>query len=102
LHDFYNTLFNLRTNNPALRAGDPEAKTERLTASDNRHIFAFLRNDGEQQVLVILNFSCTGASFSLDSINGKFRDIFSCKEMEFSNEKSFQLNSWEYLVFERL
>jgi len=102
LHDFYRTLLNLHTNNPALRAGDPETKTEKLTPSDNQHIFAFLRKDGEQQVLVILNFSCTSASFLLDSINGKFRDVFSFKEMEFSNKKSFQLNSWEYLVFERL
>jgi len=102
LHDFYKTLLNLHTNNPALRAGDPETKTEKLTPSDNQHIFAFLRKDGEQQVLVILNFSCTSASFLLDSINGKFRDVFSFKEMEFSNKKSFQLNSWEYLVFERL
>jgi len=102
LHDFYRTLLNLHTNNPALRAGDPETKTEKLTPSDNQHIFAFLRKDGERQVLVILNFSCTSASFLLDSINGKFRDVFSFKEMEFSNKKSFQLNSWEYLVFERL
>jgi len=102
LHDFYKTLLNLHTNNPALRAGDPGTKTEKLTPSDNQHIFAFLRKDGEQQVLVILNFSCTSASFLLDSINGKFRDVFSFKEMEFSNKKSFQLNSWEYLVFERL
>jgi len=102
LHDFYKTLLNLRTSNPALRAGDPETKTEKLTTSDNQHIFAFSRKDGDQQVLVILNFSCSGASFSLDSINGKFRDVFSCREMEFSNEKNFQLNPWEYLVFERL
>ena len=102
LHDFYKTLLNLGKSNPALRAGDPETKTEKLMASDNQHIFAFLRKDGEQQVLVILNFSCASASFSVNSINGKFRDVFSRTEMDFSNEKSFQLNSWEYLVFERL
>jgi len=102
LHDFYKTLLNLRTSNPALRAGDPETKTEKLTTSDNQHIFAFLRKDRGQQVLVILNFSCTSASFSVNSINGKFRDVFSRTEMDFSNEKSFQLNPWEYRVFERL
>ena len=102
LHHFYKTLLNLRISNPALRAGDPETKTEKLTASDNQHIFAFLRKDRGQQVLVILNFSCTSASFSVNSINGKFRDVFSRTEMDFSNEKSFQLNSWEYRVFERL
>ena len=28
LHDFYKTLLNLHSNNPALRAGDPEPKSK--------------------------------------------------------------------------
>ena len=102
LHDFYKTLLNLHSNNPALRAGDQEAKTEKVKTSDDQHIFAFLRKNGEKEVLVILNFSNSEVSFSLDSVNGKFREIFSCAEREFSNNKSFQMNSWEYLVFEKL
>jgi len=102
LHDFYNRLLNLHSGNPALRAGDPGAKTEKVKTSDDQHIFAFLRKNGETEVLVILNFSNNDASFSLYPMNGKFREIFSCAEWEFSNNRSFQMNSWEYLVFEKL
>jgi glycosidase len=102
LHDFYKTLLNLHSNNSALRAGDPGVKTEKVKTSEDQHIFAFLRRNGEKEVLMILNFSNNDISFSLDSVNGRFREIFSCAEWEFSNYKSFQMNSWEYLVFERL
>jgi glycosidase len=102
LHDFYNRLLNLHSANPALHAGDPEAKTEKIKTSEDQHLFAFLRRNGEKEVLVILNFSNSVVSFSSDSVKGKFREIFSCAEREFSNDKSFQMNSWEYLVFEKL
>ena len=101
LHGFYKTLLNLHSNNPALRAGDKGAKTEKITTSDDKHIIAFLRKNGDSEVLVVLNFSNSDVNFSLDSMNGKFREIFSCAEREFSNDKSFQMNSWEYLVFEK-
>ncbi len=99
LHDFYKTLLNLHSNNPALRAGDEAAKTEKVKTSDDQHIFAFLRKNGDKEVLVILNFSNSDVSFSLDSITGKFREIFSCAEKDFSSNKICQMNSWEYLVF---
>jgi len=100
LHDFYKTLLGLHTTNPALRAGDPETKTERLQAGDKQAIFAFRRKNGEKEVLVILNFSNGSVSFFLDSVNGKFREVFSGAEREFSNNENFQMNSWDYLVFE--
>ena len=102
LHGFYKTLLNLHSNSPALIAGDQEAKTEKVKTSEDQRIFAFLRKNGEKEVLVILNFSNNEVSFSLDPVNGKFREIFSCAEREFSNNESFHMNSWEYLVFEKL
>jgi glycosidase len=101
LHDFYKTLLNLHSNNPALRAGDPETKTEKIKTSNDQHILTFLRRNEEKEVLVILNFSNSDVSFSLDSINGKFREVFSCAEKDLSSNKSFQMNPWEYLVFEK-
>jgi glycosidase len=101
LHDFYKTLLNLHSNNPALRAGDPETKTEKIKTSNDQHILTFLRKNEEKEVLVILNFSNSDVSFSLDSINGKFREVFSCAEKDLSSNKSFQMNPWEYLVFEK-
>ena len=36
LHDFYKVLLNLKTNNPALRSGDPTVQTFRIKTSDPR------------------------------------------------------------------
>ncbi len=102
LHDFYKALLNLHAGNPALRAGDPKVKTERLNAGDHLPIFAFLRKGGEKEVLIILNFSNSRAGFSIDSVSGKFREIFLCQEKDFSTNKNVEVNAWEYLVFEKL
>jgi len=102
LHDFYKALLNLHASNPALRAGDPEVKTERLNPGDNLPVFAFLRKSGEKEVLIILNFSNHHAGFSMDSVNGKFREIFRCQERDFSNNKNIEVKGWEYLVFEKI
>jgi hypothetical protein len=37
LQDFYKTLLNLHSDHPALRAGDNEVKTYRLTTTDDAH-----------------------------------------------------------------
>jgi len=101
LHDFYKTLLNLHASNPALRAGDAAATTERLKAPENLSILAFLRRRGKKEVLVILNFSKDKASFSLGAVNAKFKEIFTCRQRDLSNEKDFEMNPWEYLVFEK-
>jgi glycosidase len=101
LHDFYKTLLNLHASNPALRAGDAAATTERLKAPENLSILAFLRRRGKKEVLVILNFSKDKASFSLGAVNAKFKEIFTCRQRDLSTEKDFEMNPWEYLVFEK-
>ena len=57
LHDFYKVLLNLKTNNPALRSGDPTVQTFRIKTSDPKNIFAYLRKSGSREVLVVLNLS---------------------------------------------
>ena len=101
LHDFYKALLHLHATNPALRAGEPRSTTQVVNTSKD-HVFAYLRKNGEHEVIVILNFSKGSANFNLDSINGKFREVLSGTDSEFANNKNFQMNSWECLVFERL
>ncbi len=102
LHDFYKTLLNLHSNNPALRAGDPDSKTQRIKMSDEQYVFAYLRTNGEHKVLVVLNFSSNNVSFSISEINGKFKEVFSSADRDFSSDKDFQIRGWEYFVFEKL
>ncbi|MFI5186632.1 MAG: alpha-amylase family glycosyl hydrolase [Chitinophagales bacterium] len=101
LHDFYKTLLNLHSINPSLRAGDPESKTERLKTSDDQHIIAYLRKNGNDEVLVMLNLSNSTIEFSLSEIPGRFKEVFSGIERDFSVNKNFKMKKWEYLVFEK-
>jgi glycosidase len=102
LHDFYKTLLNLHTNNPALRAGDPESETVRVKTSNDDHVFAYLRKNGNDEILVILNLSNISLGFSINDITGKFKEVFSSLEKDFSTDKIFGMKAWEFLLFEKL
>jgi alpha-amylase len=102
LHDFYKTLLSLHSNNPAIRAGDPESKTIRIKTNDDKHVFAYLRKNGHHEVLVILNLSNLDLSFSInDELSGKFKEVFSAVQKDLSKDKNFKMKAWDYLVFEK-
>ena len=104
LHDFYKVLLNLKTNNPALRSGDPTVQTFSIKTSDPKNIFAYLRKSGSREVLVVLNLSKQkDLHFDiLDSIvTGTFRNAFSGSANDFTTEKSFEMQGWEYLVYDK-
>jgi alpha-amylase len=104
LHDFYKTLLNLHASNPALRAGDPLAITHRVKTSDDASIFAFLRKNGDREVLVILNLSYnSGLHISIEdpAVKGVFKKVFSGGVHNFDVERKFDMQAWEYLVLEK-
>jgi len=103
LHDFYKTLLNLHSSNSALRAGDLQATTIRIKTSDDDYVFAYLRKNRHDEVLVILNFSNREIHFSINhEINGIFREIFTADEMRPAAGKDFRIKPWEYLLFEKI
>jgi glycosidase len=64
LHDFYKALLLIRKRNPALRAGDDRVSAHRLHTPWDDRCFAFVRQAGSDQVLVLLNFSADPLSVS--------------------------------------
>lgn len=104
LHDFYKALLQLKASHPALRAGDPAAKTIRLSTTDPGHVLAYLRKNGEKEVLVVLNLSAErDLHFEIPDprVSGIYRNIFSGAANDFSGEKSFEMQPWEFLVYEK-
>lgn len=102
LHDFYKALLNLHSNNPALRGGDPDVATFKLTTSADDKIFAYLRKKGNDEVLVVLNFSSAGnLRFDIldDHLKGTFKNAFTDTPNDFSSGKSFEMQPYEYLVY---
>ncbi len=101
LHDFYKTLFNLKNQNPALRAGDPEVTTYRVSTTDEKHAFVFLRKNKEREILVGINMSYTPhLDFEITdpNVKGTFKDVFTGNP---ASHLRHSLKAWEYFVWEK-
>ncbi len=103
LHDFYKTLLSLKKNNVALRAGDAAVTTHLLSTTADKNILAFIRKNGNSEVLVLINFSKEKISFNTNDTNltGKYTNVFNKEEKDFTAVKSFEMQPWSYEVFEK-
>jgi len=100
--DFYKTLLNLKSSNPALRGGDPAASTQLLNTTANDKILAYLRKNGEYEVLVVLNMSKDPVEFSIeDNLSGTFTNVFDGSKRDFNQGKNFHFQVSDYVVFEK-
>lgn len=103
LNDFYKTLLSLKKNNVALRAGDSAVTTYLLTTDADKNILAYLRKNGNSEVLVLLNFSKEKIRFEVKDahVTGHYNNVFSKTDNDFTSEKYFEMQPWEYLVYEK-
>lgn len=104
LNDFYKTLLNLHRSHPALRAGDPSVQTFRIKTTDSKNVFAYLRKKNNKEVLVVLNLSIQNKlRFDIidENVTGVFRNSFSGAANDFTKEISFEMQGWEFLVYEK-
>jgi glycosidase len=102
LHDFYKTLLNLRKQNPAFRTADTTIKTIRVKTTADKNVFAFLRQQSEDKVLVILNFSSTSKlkiGISSRAIKGTYISVFSGFDVDINENTFFEMQAWEYRVY---
>ena len=103
LQDFYKTLLNLKSRNSALRGGDSAVKTYLLKTSANDKILAYVRKNGKDEVLTVLNFSKEAVSFTIDdeNLSGKFTSVFDQTKRDFSENNKFTLTVGAFAVFEK-
>ena len=104
LHDFYKTLLDLHSHNPALRAGDPSVQTFRIKTSNDQQVFAYLRKKDLREVVVLLNLSSQKDPDLIimdEKVDGSFKNIFSGTVNDFSTKRKMEMEGWEYLVFEK-
>jgi alpha-amylase len=103
LNDFYSTLLHLRKRNMALRAGNPSVKTYRLSIHVNEKVFAFLRRQAGQEVLVILNLSRDAISYSITDpiVKGIFKNSFTGEMINIDENRQWEMQAWDFRVFEK-
>lgn len=100
LADFYKTLLNLKSTNPALRGGDPAVTTYLLNTTANDKILAYIKKNGKDEVLVVLNLSKEPVNFSIvdDHVSGSFKNIFDGATKDISANKDFTFKVSDFAV----
>ncbi|KFC20594.1 alpha-amylase family glycosyl hydrolase [Chryseobacterium sp. FH1] len=103
MEDFYKILLNLKSENPALRGGDPAVTTFWVNTTANDKILAYLRKNGDREVLVLINTSKDPVNFKLEDDHsiGSYKNVFSKSKAEFTKGSDVSLNAYGYLVFEK-
>lgn len=103
LADFYKTLLNLKSKNPALRGGDPEVTTYLLETDAKDKILAYVRKNGKDEVLTVLNMSKTPVNFRIKDtqLRGSFRNVFTGSRRDFTQDSGFSMQVGDYAVFEK-
>lgn len=103
---FYQTLLQLKSDNPALRGGDPAVKTYLLQQSAPNQVLSYMRKHDDHKghgVWVLLNLSNEPATvvFNDNQIEGSFRDVFSGQTRQFKAGDSVVLEKWGWKLYEQ-
>lgn len=95
---FYKTLLDLRKRDIALAA---DAGFKKISAGDEKAVYAFVREKAGKKVLVILNFSNTEQSIRIKdkSLWGNPYNVF-LHTRELLNKKTWKMEPWGYAVYE--
>lgn len=102
-HDFYKTLLGLKESNRALWNGLAGGEMQRVLTSHDNHVFAFVRQNTNDRIFVVLNLSDQPLeiSFTGSLYHGGYTEVFSGEVMAFDNESSLQLEPWGYRLYEK-
>ena len=102
LHEFYKKLLTLRKARNSLLAEDKMCNYFPLNQLAPIKCLGYLRVCGNDKVVVLLNWSSERISFCLvdEPAYGKYVNIFSRNEIEISSATLFELEPWDFLVFE--
>ncbi len=103
LQQFYKTLLTLKKKNAALRTADSAVITHLLVTDAPKNVLAYLRKNGNAEVLVLLNLSKEKIRLEVKDafITGNYNNVFSNTVNDFTSEKYFEMQPWEYLVYEK-
>ncbi|MGL6037526.1 MAG: alpha-amylase family glycosyl hydrolase [Soonwooa sp.] len=103
LQDFYKTLLNLKSENPALRGGDYMVTTYWIETSANDKILAYLRKNADREVLVLINMTAENVAFNIKGkdVEGLYKNVFTQSPQALIEGSRFTLKAYDYLVFEK-
>ena len=98
--EFYSKLNHLKSTNSALLNGEKGAQMQRVDA-DHPDIYAFIRDSGDDKVLVLLNLGNDVINQNIKSelIKGDYQDLFTDENISLNVETTIELEPWGYKVY---
>ncbi|MFN8243579.1 MAG: alpha-amylase family glycosyl hydrolase [Ferruginibacter sp.] len=99
--DFYSILLRLRREHPALASSGACMRLPVETQQADG-LLVFARQEGNDQVLVMLNLGPGETVCTVDMEEGSYRDIFSGEQIMSDNRTRFYLPSGGYRVLEKI
>ncbi|MFT4152199.1 alpha-amylase family glycosyl hydrolase [Parafilimonas sp.] len=95
---FYSRLLHVRANHKALAAN---AAFTKLHTNDDENIYAFVRQNGADKILVITNLGNKPVACKVKDalINGEAANVFTLKKEKISNADTIKLEAWGYRVY---
>lgn len=101
LSGFYKSLFDLKDNNEALWNGEFGGEFEMISMNhESEDILAYKRIKGDNEVIVMLNFSDNENSFKSEDItNAEYKTFGSEESMNLSDTSVFNLGAHSFAIY---
>lgn len=102
LHNFYKSLFMLRKRCHVFHCA---ADLLLLDTGHNDKIVAYVSKFNNQKALLLFNFSdADRVAFSIShtELQDRFQNTFSGMTFDFGNNLSFEMQPWQYIVYEKI
>ncbi len=101
--EIYSRLFHLKHSNKALWNGTAGGEFIRLKTTNKRHIFAFTRQNNDDKIIAVFNFSKLRQSIEIHDkmLEGEYVNPLTDREIAFSLKETITLDPWDYLVLVR-
>lgn len=103
LKDFYTKLLLLKRNNVALHHAGNGGDFIKIKTSNEKEVYVFARQKGEQKVLFILNLSNKPLKIKVNDagLAGEYNELFTAKKTKLGAKETISLKAWEYQVWVR-
>lgn len=97
---FYKTLLELKHRNQALWNGDAGGEPRLISNTNEKNIFAYVREKNGDKIVVILNLSGQQQEVKLLAGNyaGEYNNVFGNSTVPLTENMVMQLNPWDYMV----
>ncbi len=103
LESFYATLLQLKKKNSLLASGDSAGMFIKVPTTNDKSVYAFIRRNVRDQMLVVLNLSGVSQTVVLkgNDFPGTYQETFTGTQSVIRNNEKLTIGAWAYRIYTR-